>query len=297
MTGGRSGATGRSGPVAPTAPDLASGTGRNGPARDRAGHSGGGGTGQTRAASVIVNVIEVLRCFTVDEPLQGVTEIAAKVGLHKSSISRILATLEEQEIVERDPASRKFRLGLGLLSVAGPLLANLDVRQVCLPTLQELSAATRETAALLVWSGLEAVTVEQVASPQQVKHTNPLGARHGTALSASVQIFLAEMSADQVRSLLGQGRPVLPDDAMGVEEYLGRLAEARARGYAVNFGDTSPEEVGIAAPVRDHRGEVVAAVLLAAPFYRVGEDRVHELGADCSSAAARVSARLGAVPR
>jgi DNA-binding IclR family transcriptional regulator len=258
---------------------------------------GNGGTGQVRAASVILNVIEVLRCFTADEPLQGVTEIAAKVGLHKSSVSRILATLEEQEIVERDQASRKFRLGLGLLAMAGPLLANLDVRQVGLPMLQELGEATRETVALLVWSGSEAVTVEQVASPQQIKHTNPLGARHGTALSASVQIFLAEMPADRVRNLLAQGMPVLPDGGIGVAEYLDRLAEVRERGYAVNFGDTSPEEVGIAAPVRDHRGDVVAAVLLAAPFYRVAPDHVAELGEACAAAAARVSARLGAVSR
>ena len=64
--------------------------------------SANGSDGEARGASVILNVIEVLRCFTVDRPLQGVTEIATKVGLHKSSVSRILATLEQAEIVERD---------------------------------------------------------------------------------------------------------------------------------------------------------------------------------------------------
>jgi DNA-binding IclR family transcriptional regulator len=117
---------------------------------------------------VIINVIEVLRCFTVERPLQGVTEIATKVGMHKSSVSRILATLEQADIVERDDGSRKFRLGLGLISVAGPLLANLDVRRIALPQMQELSASTGETIALVVWSGHEAVTVEQVPSPRQI---------------------------------------------------------------------------------------------------------------------------------
>lgn len=275
--------------MAPTEPNPAAGSGRKRAGRD--------GSGQARSASVIRNVMEVLRCFTVDEPVQGVTEIAAKVGLHKSSVSRILATLEELEIIERDQVSRKFHLGLGLLAVAGPLLANLDARRVSLPVLEELSATTRETAALVMWSGSEAVTVEQVASPQQIKHTNPLGTRYGTALSSSVQIFLAEMPTDRVRDLLERGAPALPDDgSIGVEEYLDRLGQARERGYAVNFGDTSPEEVGIAAPVRDHRGEVVAAILLAAPFYRVGRDRIPELGAACATAAAHVSARLGVVP-
>lgn len=252
------------------------------------------GNGDGRAPSVILTVIGVLRCFTVEQPLQGVTEIAAKVGLHKSSVSRLLATLEQEDIVERDETSRKYRLGLGLISVAGPLLANLDVRRVCLPLLQELSATTGETSALVVWSGSEAVTVEQVPSPQQIKHTNPLGTRYGTALSASVRVFLASLSPDVVRDKLGQGLPSLPEGA-DIEIFLEHLAADSRRGYAANYGQTSPEEVGIAAPVRDHRGEVIAAVLLAAPQYRVSEALVPDLGAACISAAAAVSARLGAL--
>jgi IclR family acetate operon transcriptional repressor len=271
--------------VASTRPGLAGGDGIE-----------GNGAGQGRTASVIGNVIEVLRCFTVDEPVQGVTEIAVQVGLHKSSVSRILATLEELDIIEREPESRKFRLGMGLLSVAGPLLANLDPRRVSLPVLRELTAKTRETTALMVWNGAESVTVEQVASPEQVKHTTALGTRYATALSASVQVFLAEMADDDVRELVARGAPSLPDGSpVGLRAYLSLLAQARERGYAVNFGATSPDEVGVAAPVRDHRGEVVAAVLLAAPYYRVGEDRVTELGAACAAAAAEVSSRLGAV--
>lgn len=276
-------------------PDVSGGNGQ-----DPAGSNGTGsdGNGHGRGASVIGNVVEVLRCFTVEEPVQGVTEIAEKVGLHKSSVSRILATLETLEIIERDQVSRKFRLGLGLLSVAGPLLANLDARRVCMPALRDLTSSTRETTALVVWSGSESVTVEQVASPEKVKHTTALGTRYDTALSASVQVFLAEMPASQAATMLEQGTPALPDDgSIGLEKYLHRLSQVRERGYAVNYGETSPEEVGVAAPVWDHRNEVVAAVLLAAPFYRVSTDRVPELGAACAKAAALVSTRLGAVPR
>lgn len=261
--------------------------------RPQAGDHPGNGAGRT--APVIVNVIEVLRCFTVDEPLQGVTEIAAKVGLHKSSVSRILATLEEIDIVERDEVSRKYRLGLGLISIAGPLLANLDVRRLSLPLLQTLTEDTQETSALVVWNGSESVTVEQVPSPQKVKHTTPLGTRYDTALSASVGIFLAEQHPDAVRALLASGEPSLPDEGPDVEEYLDRLVQMRRRGYAVNYGETSPQEVGIAAPVRDHRGQVVAAVLLAAPFFRIDSTQLPTLGERCVVAAQQVSARLGAL--
>ena len=256
----------------------------------RAGHA----EAEPRGASVIVTVIQVLRCFTVDQPLQGVTEIAGRVGLHKSSVSRILATLEKEQVVERDTTSRKYRLGLGLLSIAGPLLNDLDVRRAALPVLRDLTERSQETTALVVWSGGEAVTVEQVPSPQQIKHTNPLGTRYQSAESASVQVFLAVMPTAEVLEGLSTGRPHLLDStAEGIDAFIGELARVAARGYAVNHGRTSPDEVGVAAPVRDHRGEVVGAVLIAAPAYRVPVDSVDRLGRQAVEAAAEVSKRLG----
>lgn len=246
-----------------------------------------------RGASVIVNVLQVIRCFTVDEPLQGVTEIAAQVGLHKSSVSRILATLEQERVVERDESSRKYRLGLGLIAVAGPLLANLDVRRVAMEDLRDLSETTGETTALNIWDGSASVTVEQIPSRRQVKHTSVLGSRYATGLSASVQIFLAHADPDRVRELVPSGR-VAFDSPVDLDEYLERLTAVRQDGHAVNYCETSPDEVGIAAPVLDHRGEVVATVLVAAPFYRVPESDLPGIATACRDAARRISLRLGA---
>ncbi len=244
---------------------------------------------------MIVTVIQVLRCFTVDDPLQGVTEIAHRVGLHKSSVSRILATLEKERIVERDTHSRKYRLGLGLLSVAGPLLANLDVRRAALPVLRDLALSSGETAALVMSSGSQAVTVEQVPSPQQIKHTTALGTHYETADSASVRVFLAELPHEEVRARMAAGDPVLAGRAaVDVEALVEELVEVSARGYAVNVGRTSPDVVGVASPVRDYRGETVAAVLIAAPSYRTPAGTVSVLGQQAQHAAFEVSRRLGA---
>lgn len=250
-----------------------------------------------RGGSPVSTAIAVLRCFSVDEPLLGVTEIAARVGMHKSSASRILATLESEDLVERDPASRRYRLGLGIIAIAGPLLADLDVRRVAIPMLRELTQRTGETSALLLWSGHEAVAVEQVPSPHQVKHTTALGTRYATALSASVQVFLATLPPEQARALLSGGTVSLPavDDA-GLDAYAARLAEATERGYSVNYGETSIDEVGVASPVRDHRGDVVAAVLVSAPRFRVSEAQLAALGEACTKAAADVTRRLGGTP-
>lgn len=250
------------------------------------------GGGESRGASVIVNVIDVLRCFTVERSVIGVTEIAAEVGLHKSSVSRILSTLEQERIVERDEETRKYRLGLGLIAITGPLLANLDVRQVAYPLLKQLCEDSGETAVLTIWDGSESVSVEQIPSPRLVKHTSVMGSRYRTGLSATVQMFLSYESDDTVRALLDTGRIQLPAE-LSPDDYLARLKVARQRGYAVNYGETSRDEVGVASPVFDHRGGIVACAMVAAPFYRISPDVLEQLCAQCQRAAHKVSVRLG----
>lgn len=255
------------------------------------------GNGDTKGASVIVNAIAVLRTFTADEPLLGVTEIASRVGLHKSTVSRILATFEQEHLVERDPETRRFRLGLGLIAVAGPLLAELEERRVAYPVLRELTEQTGETSALMVWNGTESMCVEQIASHQQIKHTTPLGARYRDAMSASVQVFLSAEPAERVRTLLRGGVITYPslDDA-GLAGYQGKLHDVALRGWAINYGESSIDEVGVAAPVYDHRGDTVAAVLIPAPRFRVSRERLQSLGEACAAAALRVTTRLGGRP-
>ncbi|MDQ0635021.1 IclR family acetate operon transcriptional repressor [Arthrobacter pascens] len=252
------------------------------------------GNGDTKGASVIVNAIAVLRSFSADEPLLGVTEIANRVGLHKSTVSRILATFEQEHLVERDPETRRFRLGLGLIAVAGPLLAELEERRVAYPVLLELTEQTGETSALMVWNDSASMCVEQIASRHQIKHTTPLGARYNDAMSASVQVFLAAEPVERVGALLRSGGITYPglDDA-GLDGYQVRLKEVARRGWAINYGESSIDEVGVAAPVFDHRGDIVAAVLIPAPRFRVSEDRLQSLGEACAAAARRVTTRLG----
>jgi DNA-binding IclR family transcriptional regulator len=251
-------------------------------------------TGEGRGISVLKNGIAVLRAFGVDEPLLGVSEIATRVGLHKSTVSRILATLEFENLVERDPSTRRFRLGLGVIAMAGPLLADLDVRRVAYPLLHDLSRQTGETVALMLWDGGEAVCVEQVPSLHQVKHTTPLGTRYNTAASSSVQVFLARLEPFAVRSLLMKGTIDLPGlTEATLDAYLVRLHDVADRGHATNYGETSLEEVGVAAPVFDHRGEPVAAVLLSAPRFRVSTDQLGLFEKAVADTAGAVTSRLG----
>jgi DNA-binding IclR family transcriptional regulator len=260
---------------------------------DQLPHQNGQENGGTRpSASVLLNGLRVLEAFSITEPVLGVTDIARRVDLHKSSVSRILATLERAGYVDRDDSTGRFQLGLGLIALTGPLLANLDVRRVAQPELEELTRRTGETSALLVWNGHESVVVEHVPSPKPVAHTAAVGTRYDTYQSASVQVFLSEMPAAEVQRLFDRRRLVGPDDGQ-TAAYLDELRATRAQGFAVNDGRTSIEEVGISAAIHDHRGILVAAIMLSAPRFRVPAAMLETYGYAVADAARQVTARLG----
>lgn len=251
------------------------------------------------AAASLLNGLGVLEAFSIEKPILGVTEIAQRVGLHKSTVSRILTGLAEAGYVQRDEATGRYRLGLGLLALSGPLLADLDVRRAALPYLEELTERTGETSALAVWNGAEAVVVEQVPSPHQVKHTASIGTRYNKFASSSVQVFLAGLTRDAVQELLASGEVVLPGlrdgapSASAAARALKVLTAVEAKGVAVNDGATTPEEFGVSAPVWDYRGRMVGCVTASAPRSRVQGPTADVLGLAVVETAAAVSARLG----
>lgn len=241
-----------------------------------------------RGTSPVATAMAVLRCFSPERPVLGVVEIAEEIGLHKSSVSRMMTTLEAEDLVEQDPLSKKFRLGLGLLSVAGSLLANLDVRRAALPLLTVLTERTGETSSLVIWDDFAAVIVEQVPSANPIKHATELGTRFRTVEDASVRVRLATVSEQEREKFFA----AVPHSRAAYR----RLAATDREGVAVNDGDTTPDEVGVAAAVRDHRGRLIAAILLAVPRYRVDAERLSRLCDDCRAAADDLTRALGGMP-
>ena len=245
-------------------------------------------------AASLLNGLAVLEAFSIDRPVLGVTEIANRVDLHKSTVSRILNGLTESGYIQRDEESGRFRLGLGLLMLSGPLLADLDVRRAALPYLENLTSETRETSAISVWNGKEAIVVEQVASPHQVKHTAAIGTRYPRYESSSVRVMLAGLPPAEVLRLMEDGHITIELDSGAPQPVAAHLEQVREAGYAVNDGYTTDEEYGVSAPVRDYRGSVVGCITVSAPRSRVHKTNSAEALAEAVMRTARqVSERLG----
>ncbi|NVM96962.1 IclR family transcriptional regulator [Arthrobacter sp. AETb3-4] len=246
------------------------------------------------AAASLLNGLAVLEAFSVQKPVLGVTEVAQLVGLHKSTVSRILGGLTEAGYVQRDEETGRYKLGLGLIALSGPLLADLDVRRAAVPYLEQLTESTKETSAISVWNGHEAIVVEQVASPYQVKHTAAIGTRYNKFESSSVRVFLAELAPALATGLIESGRILrTAEDGLPLD-HTAHLQDVARLAYAVNDGSTAEEEFGVSAPVRDYRGKVVGCITASAPRSRVLKQASREtLVQAVQNSATKISIRLG----
>jgi DNA-binding IclR family transcriptional regulator len=213
--------------------------------------------------------IAILRVFTESEPHLSVSEIARRLDLHKSTVSRILSTLADEGIVWQNSRSGHYALGLGLVELAGVALGQIDVRAASMPHIERLAAEVGETVTVSVAAGNEAVTVADSASRHTVRHVSWIGRRIPLANTAPGKVFLAARFATN-------GETAIPsqDEAADIAGALrSELATVHRRGFATEVDEFEPGGAGIAVPVQDGAGAVVAAVAVNGPVDRFGADQ------------------------
>jgi len=224
----------------------------------------------------------------------GVTELARCLGLHKSTASRLLATLQRRGLVEQDDDTGKYRLGLVVIRLAERAERTLDLKGIALPELERLARTTRETVSLGVVEADAHLTVAQADGPNMAACPDWTGRTTPLHCVASGKVLMATMAE---RDVLRIARPGLsartPRTITGLEALLEELARVRRRGYATAFSEWIEGTNGIAVPVVDARGRVIASVAVWGPAYRVTPARVAEVVTAARVTAAAVTARLG----
>lgn len=241
--------------------------------------------------------IALLKALPADGTHLGVNELARRLGLHKSKVSRLLSTLARHDFVDRDPRNGRFALGVGLIALVGPMLGRLDVAKVAKPVLDDIARETGETAFIALWGGEEAVMVEQTIGTRAVVHYSWPGKSVPAHTTAAGKVFLAFLGEAMVkRALEGRLARRTPATITSRAALMAELAHVRARGYAINDEENERESCGIAAPVSNFRGDVVAALTLAIPKHRfVGQ--LKTVPDAVVRAAREVSRRLGCTDR
>ena len=123
----------------------------------------------------------------------GVTELGRLLGVHKATASRLIATLAERGLVERDPVTEKYRLGFGLIRLAGAAMAGLDLVRTGHPILEDLAERTRETVNLGVLSGDAVVYVDQISGTRAIVSVSWVGRSTPLHCTSNGKVLLANM--------------------------------------------------------------------------------------------------------
>jgi DNA-binding IclR family transcriptional regulator len=224
----------------------------------------------------------------------GVSELARRIGVNASTASRLLATLEHDGYVAREPGG-PYRLGLKLVALADRALARLDIRELARPSLEELVAATGETATLSVPGEHAAVTVDFVPSSSSVSSVARLGRpsiAHATA-AGKVMLAFAYGSSDAAAATAGEltrftDRTITDPAALARE-----LDAVRTDGYASAVGEREPDLTALAAPVFGRAGALVAIVGFQGPDSRLTPARRDAVRPALLAAAASITRAAG----
>lgn len=214
--------------------------------------------------------------------------------MHKSTAFRLVGALERRGLVEQPGLRGKYRLGFGIIRLAGTMAAGLDLTQQSRRVCEDLAAEIGETVNVAIRSGGTVVNIDQVRGASAVVSQNWIGRQNPLHATSSGKVLLAHMEYAELRRLLrGPLEEVTPNTVTDPEALRAQLDEVLERGYA-----TATEELefglnAVAAPIRGLSGEVIAAVSASGPSYRMESDLLDEVGRTVAKAAAEISTRMG----
>ncbi|MFF5208852.1 IclR family transcriptional regulator [Streptosporangium sp. NPDC000396] len=227
----------------------------------------------------------------------GVSEIALEIAVHKSTAFRLLGALESRGLVEQAEDRGKYRLSFGIVRLAGGVAARLDLTQQSRPICRRLAEEIGETVNIAVLRSHYAVNLDQVRGPSAVTTQNWVGQLTPLHATSSGKVLLAYLDDRHRTQLIDAGgfEKYTPNTITSITALEEQLEEARHRGYAVTVEEYEIGLNAVAAPVRSHEGEVVAAVSASGPAYRFSEERLHDLAPALIAGAEDISHRLGYV--
>ncbi|KQY57476.1 IclR family transcriptional regulator [Nocardioides sp. Root140] len=223
----------------------------------------------------------------------GVTEIAGELGVHKSTAFRLVATLESHGLVEQTAERGKYRLGMGILRLAGAATARLDVVQEARPVCRNLAAETGETVNIAVLSEHSALYLDQVAGSSALQSHNWVGQHIPLHATSNGKILLSSLDPDELDDFLG-ALPAYTELTITRKGKLRKeLDHVREVGYAVAVDELEVGLTAVAAPIRNAHDDVIASMSVSGPTLRLQQQRVDEVVEQLVAAATEVSYRLG----
>jgi|SRR5680860_63701 len=244
----------------------------------------------TRLSSVAAS-IRLLKVFTEENPELGISALSRSLKVSKSTVHRLASTLLAEGLLEQDPVTERYSLGLGLFSLGALVRRRLSVTSVAKELLTDLRDEVRENVELAVLKGHMVTYIYDFESPEAVRLRPRLGVSTLAIDSALGMAITAFQSEEHIKDML-QGPEPRPSAARRKELYR-EIERIRAHGFATEEENAKMGAVCVAAPVYNANGTVTSAIGITVPDQRIDNDRMEMLARRAVETAQAISARLG----
>jgi IclR family acetate operon transcriptional repressor len=243
----------------------------------------------------VERAIDIMESFSGEEPGLGVGELSRRVNLPKSTVFRLLTTLESRGFIAQNSETSLYHLGPGLIPLANSVFAYSDLRRIARPHLRSLANTLEETTSLSILVDTEIINLEQVEfRGRLVVRAGGVGHRmpfHATSAGKAIAAFLPEA---ELEILLASHLPVLtPATITAANTLRSQLLEVRAQGYATSFDELEKGLHAISTPICNHEGDVVACITVSGPSYHLTRSRIKTSSPHVIQAADQISQELG----
>ena len=232
--------------------------------------------------------LDILLCFTAKTDW-AMTEIAEHVGLHKSTVHRMLATLEEKGFIERDRSTDRYHLGLKVWELSANLSRTDDQATIWLPEMVRLRDLLGETVSIYVRDGTERIRMQAVQSNQPVRRVAPVGVRLPLYAGASSKVLIAYTEPSVQESLL---QSIVWPPLIDLGQYRQQLLEVSAQGYATSFEEREEGAAALSSPIFDRSGTLAAALSVSGPASRLTMQTMREYAPVMMEAARRMGTMI-----
>ncbi|WP_164821326.1 IclR family transcriptional regulator [Paenibacillus koleovorans] len=253
------------------------------------------------AEKTIYSVQSVERSLNLLETIAGcengirIKDLAERESLNLSTAHRLVSLLEQRGYVEQEPESKKYFLGMKVLQLQGYLFKSRRLNDVAAQELKRMVHCLGETTHLAILSEDEVVYIESWEGVRSVISRAPVGRKvpiYSTALGKALTAWKPREEVERMLHRIEMA-PKTPNTITDVPGYLNELSKVRLNGYAVDRQEQSMIGCCIAAPIRDHRDEVVAAVSVSCPAHDFTEENEERIVRELMATVSNISAKLG----
>lgn len=248
--------------------------------------------------SSVTTAIHLMKTFSEDEPELGISELAKRLGIAKSTVHRLATALLDESLLEQNPDNGRYRLGIGLFSLGSQVRTRLDVAAEAKPILHELRQRTGENARLAVLHGRNVVFIHDFESNEPVHLRSITGQFRPAHSTAEGLCLLSGMRGPALEAFLAE--PLMaptPNTVVEPDALLERVRRVKRQGFATEDEESEAGTRGVAAPIHSADARIVAAIGMAGPRLRIKKRDFSQLADAVMQAAQKLSERLGYTAR